>query len=87
MISAEETVIQAILKEYNEAVLSNGSFHTAHEGIAVIKEEYDELWDEIKKKREARDHGKMFKEAIQVAAMGMRFAVDICMDENGRVIK
>ena len=62
MISAEETVIQAILKEYNEAVLSNGSFNSAHEGYAVILEELDELWEEVKKKRSLRSYEKMFKE-------------------------
>lgn len=83
---AEEEVIDAIRKEYMRACMSNDSFNSAHEGYAVILEELDELWEEIKKKGSERDHGKMFKEAVQVATMGLRFAVDICMDDHGNII-
>lgn len=55
-----------------------GAFHSAHEGFAVLKEEVDELWDEVKAKQGSRDFEAMRKEAIQVAAMAMRFVVDIC---------
>lgn len=56
--------------------------HSAHEGYAVIKEELDELWDEIKVKQLRYDFGQMRKEAIQVAAMAMRFVLDVC-DKEG----
>ena len=59
-----------------------GSFHSAHEGFSVLKEEVDELWDEVKAKQGQRDLNKMRKEAIQVAAMAMRFVLDIC--DSGR---
>jgi len=49
-----------------------------HEGYAVIKEELDELWDEIKKKPEERSIDHLRKEALQVAAMAARFAGDLC---------
>jgi len=51
-------------------------FHTAHEGYAVILEELDELWDEIKKKQSLRDPARLRKEAVQVAAMAIRFALE-----------
>lgn len=81
----EETVIQDIIQEYNKATLSNGAFKSAHEGYAVILEELDELWEEVRKKASERDYKKMYKKAIQVATMGMRFATDVCMDEHGRL--
>ncbi len=41
-----------------------------HEGYAIIKEEFDELWDEIKNKR--RDEHAIFIEAKHVAATAVR---------------
>lgn len=49
-----------------------------HEGYAIIREELDELWEEIKKKPSARDAKKMRAEVIQIAAMALRFAEDLC---------
>ena len=56
-------------------------FNSEHEGWAVIMEEVDELWDEIKKKKEKRDKKILMKEAIQISAMAMRFASDLCPKE------
>jgi len=63
-------------------------FNSIHEGYAVLLEEVDELWDEVKKNptKAYHDHfdakGKhkleMRKEAIQVAAMAIRFAAEVC---------
>ena len=53
-------------------------FNSAHEGYAVIKEEFDELWEEIKKNEKTRDPVRMRKEAVQVAAMALRFIEDVC---------
>lgn len=51
---------------------------SAHEGYAVLREELDELWDEIKNKN--CSIGRMRMEAIQVAAMAIRLIYDICDD-------
>jgi len=53
-----------------------GLFNSAHEGFAVLKEEVDELWEEIKDRN--RDMAAMRAEAIQVAAMAIRFVEDVC---------
>lgn len=50
-------------------------FYSMHEGKAVIEEEFDELWDEIKIKHP--DRTKVRKECIQVAAMALRFLCDV----------
>jgi glutamyl-tRNA reductase len=52
--------------------------NSAHEGWAILKEEVDELWDEVKKNPQTRAISKMKKEAIQVAAMAARFIEDCC---------
>lgn len=49
--------------------------HSAHEGAAVIREEYDEFWDEVKRKD--RNNLEMMKELVQLAAMCQRFAEDV----------
>jgi len=60
------------------------TFNSAHEGFAVLKEEVDELWDHVKTNQKRRDIEAMRKECIQVAAMAMRFALEICNEQAGR---
>lgn len=50
-----------------------GPFASTHEGYAVILEELDEMWDEIKANRP----DAACREAVQVAAMATRFLVDM----------
>lgn len=61
-----------------------GPFNSAHEGFAILKEEVDELWDCVKLNQGRRDLRQMQREAIQVAAMAMRFAMEVCDEEKGR---
>ena len=72
-----QDAIAEVVQEFGRAINLNGAFHSAHEGYAVIAEELDELWDEVKKNRRKRDPERMRKEASQVAAMALRFMVDI----------
>ena len=51
------------------------NFNSSHEAYAVILEEIDELWDEIKKREHDKD--KMKTEAIQCAAMLCRLLVEL----------
>lgn len=67
-------VIQAVDAEYRRAVSLHGPFSSTHEGYAIIQEEVDELWGGIKK-NDSREALK--EEAIQVAAMAIRFCIDI----------
>ncbi len=73
------TIAKAVLLAENElraATAKHGKFHSAHEGWAVIREEMDELWEEVKRREPNPEH--LEKEAIQVAAMALRFLMDIC---------
>ena len=56
---------------------------SAHEGWAVLREEVDELWEEVKKKPLKRDPSAMYAELVQVAAMAQRMAEDIVL--SGKV--
>jgi len=73
-----EDVMEEVEKELTRAVKMHGPMHSAHEGWAVIKEEMDELWAEIMKKKELRNQENMREEAIQIAAMAARFVIDVC---------
>lgn len=64
----------AVICELAEAQAKFPPFNSAHEGYAVLKEEVDELWQEVK-------HGSRHRqreEATQVAAMAVRFLIDVC---------
>ena len=79
-----ETVLNLVKCEVETAVVNWPQFNSAHEGYGVLKEEVDELWDCVKVKQKNRDLLKMKLEAIQVAAMAIRFAVEVCDEINGR---
>lgn len=71
-------VLEAIQEELSIATSKFGPFASQHEGYAIIKEEVDELWEEIKSKHSPDRRSNIQSEAIQVAAMAVRFLVDLC---------
>lgn len=64
--------------EYLRHEERHGPFASAHEGWAVILEEVDELWDEVRKKRRNRDLDNAYHECVQIAARAMKFALSVC---------
>ena len=66
-----------VLKEIGNEVIRAEScfpeFASAHEGYAVILEEIDELWHEVKNNKDPSCKERMHTEAIQIAAMAVRF--------------
>lgn len=77
MKSREQQILDEVLKEYKRATAKHSPFSSCHEGWAVIKKEFDELWDEVKKKSGVRSQDKMIKKAIQGAAMYLRFLMEL----------
>lgn len=70
-----EDTLEAVVNEIRRAKEKHGpqNFHNLMEAYAVLKEEVDEMWHEIK-------HGtkdKAVEEAIQVAAMAVRLAGEL----------
>lgn len=84
LTAAQETIIVDVYEELKSASAKFPPFHTAHEGYAVLLEEVEELWTEVKRKQGMRDKGLMRKEAVQVAAMAMRFILDVCNHPEDR---
>lgn len=73
-----EEAIKEIIIEYGRATEQNGPFNSLHEGYAILLEEMDELWSEIKMKPENRSMKCIREEAIQVGAMALRLLIDCC---------
>lgn len=74
------SVYYEIAAELAKAEANNAPMNSAHEGLAVIHEEYTELQNWVYMKRAKRDIGAMKAEAIQIAAMAIRFIKDVCKD-------
>ena len=73
----DDKILLEIKSEFEHAESLYPKFHSNHEGDAVIKEEMDELWDEIKKEKGTKGNEAMKKELIQVGAMVLRFLNDL----------
>lgn len=72
-----DTIFDEVARELVRATAKFGPMHSAHEGYAILKEEVDELWDDIKTNAPLVDQRK---EAIQIAAMAIRFILDVTRD-------
>lgn len=67
-----EDAVSRMLDALAAAIRKHGDLNSTHEGYAVIKEELEELWDDVKANRtENARH-----EALQIAASSIRFFVD-----------
>ena len=67
-------ILQDIIVEIEKSNKQHSpDFNSTHEWYGVLKEEVDELWDEIKKNKNCYELSfTMEKEAIQVAAMALK---------------
>lgn len=70
-----DQVLVEIKAEVYAMVREHGDFRSLHEGYAVILEELEELWDEVKMPAERRDLSRLRSEALDVAASAVKFAL------------
>lgn len=77
MLDSEIALISKYTNLAREELIRASRIHSpmcsSHEGYGVILEELDEAWDAIK----ANDIAHARHEMIQVAAMALRFLVDV----------
>lgn len=66
-----------VAAELSRARGRHAPINSAHEGYAVILEEIDEFWAEVRKKRGERSPHQMIHELAHVAAMAQRVAEDV----------
>ncbi len=74
------TIVDEVVAELERATALHGPMSSAHEGYAVLQEEVNELWEEVKAKDGSLEATR--NEASQVAAMAIRFILDCCTDEE-----
>lgn len=78
MKDAYEQALDEVLAEVRRAKRNHpNQFVNQHEAMGVLFEEVDELWDEVKKKNSDYDLDAQRLEAVQVAAMAIRFAAEL----------
>ena len=71
-------LLAKIEAEFQRAIKYYRPMNSYHEGYAVLKEEMEELWDEIKRKPTTRSKRRLQEEAVQIGAMALRFLYDLC---------
>ncbi len=71
-----ERALDLLRAEYFGARTVKDPMHSAHEGAAIIKEEYDELWDVVKQRSWNAD--ELRSEAVDLGAMVIAFLVEVC---------
>jgi len=71
-------IAEEVKHEIDQSESHYGPFHSLHEGLAVLREQYKELEDAIFwGVRETGDTKCVRKEAISIAAVAMRIAMMI----------
>jgi hypothetical protein len=58
-------------------------FNSPYEGYAVLREELEDLWEEVRAVGWTNeDRAEMRQVAVHVAALALRFIIDLCEDEE-----
>ena len=72
------TIAEEVKREIDRSEMKYGPFHSLHEGLAVLREEYQELEQEIFwGYQRSGNTDNVRREALQVAAAAMRIAMQI----------
>ena len=74
-------IVREVCEEISRARTLFPPFRSAHEGYAVLLEEVDELWQQVKFRQSRERDVAMRKEAIQVAAMAICFIHESCPED------
>lgn len=77
--SPANSAARQIVAAYEKARLKHAPMRGPHEGYAVLLEEVDELWDEVKRWQpsdKSGDFDAMRKEVLHVAAMALAFMIE-----------
>ena len=81
-----DAIAQEMAEEAARATALFPAMNSPHEENSIIKEEYDEYWDEVKKhnlmKPDRDTRPRQREELIQLAAMCMRAILDTIDNQN-----
>lgn len=70
-----DKVLNEVFDHLIKATEKHAPLHSPHEGASVIREEFEELWDHVKADTGRTPEAR--KEALQLAAMAVRYIVDL----------
>lgn len=73
MSTTVEEILEWVLDEVTSAQEKFPVMASPHEGFSILHGEFDEMWDEIKR----NDFDGGLEEALQVAAMAVRYILDL----------
>ena len=76
-LSVEDNVFIDMCEELDRATEAYPPFHSPHEAMAVIQEEFHEFQLEVYKKQKDHDFVQMRAELIQIGAMCARAIIDL----------
>ena len=79
-----EQAVAAAKSEAERAARLWPRYNSPHEAFAILLEEVDELKAHVWKHQRTRDLEAMRREAVQVAAVALRFVSEVCDIERGR---
>ena len=79
-----QLAVQDVCDELDAATSTWPPMNSAHEGYGVMAEEWTELEKWVFTSQKKRDLKEMRYEAIQLAAMAIRFAAEVCNEDVGR---
>jgi hypothetical protein len=60
---------------------NGGGLNSLHEAYAVMLEEVDEFWEQVKTKPANRNYGAIYRELVQIAAVALSAACEISKDD------
>jgi len=66
-----------VTEELARARKTHGPHVSYHEGYAILLEEVDELWEEVKRKSNHRNHEDALAELVQIASCAQKMAEDV----------
>lgn len=73
--------LRNVMAEVKRAQTLHAPLNSAHEAYAVLLEEVEEFWDEVRKRKAERNPKDIVNELTQIAAMACRTAVDLYRDD------
>lgn len=79
VLTDDVLALEAVLEKLQRARrLHPTPYRSAHEGYAILLEEVDELWAEVKAQPGSLRDRRIRAEVIQVATVACRFLLDVC---------
>jgi uncharacterized protein YydD (DUF2326 family) len=78
----DRSVLVEVGDELRRARAEHDNYNSLHEAYAVIKEELDEFWEEVRKKTAQRSAEQCRTELVQIACTAVRAVNDLALSSG-----